>query len=104
MKLTSAAVSTALKPLIGDPELIGLKEFGTAVGTDSVGQPAIYVWAILKSPTPKPATTLENYERIRHKVEDAIDRGGLEGYEWIYVNLSDEASWVVNSPADEQLA
>jgi hypothetical protein len=104
MKLSSAAVSMAIKSLIGDPELIGLKDFGTAVGTDSVGQPAIYVWAILSSPTSKKATALENYERIRRKVEDAIERAGLEGYEWIYINLTDEAAFIVDAALDEQLA
>lgn len=104
MKPTSAAVRLALKDLINDSELIGLKEFGTAVGTDSVGQPAIYVWAILTSPTSKKATALENYERIRCKVEKAIADAGIEGYEWIYVNLTDEASFIVNSHLDEQPA
>ena len=104
MKLSRAAVSTALNPLIGDPELIGVTDFGTAVGIDSTGEPAIYVWAILGSPISKKATALENYKRIRAKVEAAITDAELEGYGWIYVNLSDEKAFKANFGLQELVA
>lgn len=67
----------------------GLKEverFEFLSGPDSGGEPAVWVWAVLRVDTPEEETwSWENRQRIRSRIKDGLHGAGVS--DWIYTRF-----------------
>jgi hypothetical protein len=57
-------------------------------GRDADGDPAVWLWAVLKADAPEAEWARENRERILAKVRDTASEGGMS--DWVFVRFRKE--------------
>jgi hypothetical protein len=58
-------------------------------GTDSEGEPAVWVWIVLRSDASEHSWSWENREKLRTHLLDRLRKEGVD--QWVYVRFRDAA-------------
>lgn len=80
-----------LRSRLGDEVL----RLDVETGPDADGEPAVWVWVVIKADAGEEAWTWENRERIRAQVRQGLENAGVS--EWVYVRFQDAAELVAHT-------
>jgi hypothetical protein len=72
--------------------LQGVERLEYKSGTDSEGEPANWIWVVLRADAPESVRSWENRQKIRSRVIDLLGDAGVT--DWVYVRFrsADEKS------------
>lgn len=63
-----------------------VERFEFRSGTDSVGDPAVWVWAVLRvDASEEEVWSWENRQQIRFRIQDELREAGVPG--WVYIRF-----------------
>ena len=82
--------SSLTKDLLNEIQrnLVDVERLDFQSGPDSEGEPANWIWVVLRADAPKEAWSWDNRQLIRSKVIDEVQKANVPG--WVYVRFRDE--------------
>ena len=86
--MTVQTIERTLKEIKGLPAEV--RSWLVEVGEDAAGEPAVWVWAILRDDTEED-WEFPKLEEIREKVSEAVRRSLHESPPWVYVRFRGES-------------
>ncbi|MBI5853574.1 MAG: hypothetical protein HZB39_21405 [Planctomycetes bacterium] len=71
----------------------------TKIGTDSTGDPAVWIWIILKDASLPRAWSFESREKLRQWAKQTVRSAGIEDLTYVSFRTESEQQELERSPA-----